>query len=234
MSSPISTISHSSYGQHQPYQQSAFSTSSPKKDPYDHKKAPPTPLDFHAPYTATPSARSNSIPAYTPASPMGPNASTFHLDHQPTQPSLAAPETSKAWRSSTLSPSGSCLSSVFCPCIVYGRVQYRLSQRSKKAEPTDLLGYSAVNGDCGIMALACGLQGVLATIQRTRVRRAYGIEGDVGGDCIRGCCCCCCTIGLSESEMVGREEERRRLAGPGPGRAGYASTGRLTYMPPPR
>ena len=53
---------------------------------------------------------------------------------------------------------GLCCLGIFCPCVVYGKTQYRLSQKAQKKEATDLLGYKAVNGSCGLLAVACGFQ----------------------------------------------------------------------------
>ena len=41
---------------------------------------------------------------------------------------------------------------------VYGKTQYRLNRKAERKDPTDLLGWEKVNGSCGVMAAACGLQ----------------------------------------------------------------------------
>lgn len=77
-------------------------------------------------------------------------------------------------------------------------------------------------------------KGLLATIQHTRTRRAYGIEGGVSSDCIRGTCCLCCTLIQDEKEIQKREQIRNRAAvergtvlmSP------YTSPGPMTYPPP--
>lgn len=51
-----------------------------------------------------------------------------------------------------------CCLGIFCPCILYGKTQYRLTLKSRKEDPTNLLGYSACNGSCTAMALLCGCQ----------------------------------------------------------------------------
>lgn len=53
---------------------------------------------------------------------------------------------------------GTCCLGILCPCILYGRTQYRLGMRSKKQDPTNLLGYARCNGSCTAMALLCGCQ----------------------------------------------------------------------------
>ena len=113
---------------------------------------------------------------------------------------------------------------------------YRLSRRAEKKDPTDLLAYEKCNGSCGIWALACGVQGILTAIHRTRVRKLYKIEGSVGADCMKSCCCCCCVLAQNEREVRGREEAIRKHAGPvtGAGVGAYRSpTEGMQYAAPP-
>lgn len=53
---------------------------------------------------------------------------------------------------------GTCCLGLLCPCILYGRTQYRLSMKSRKEDPTNLLGFEMCNGSCAAMALLCGCQ----------------------------------------------------------------------------
>ncbi|KAJ6119985.1 hypothetical protein N7523_004265 [Penicillium sp. IBT 18751x] len=53
---------------------------------------------------------------------------------------------------------GTCCLGLTCPCILYGKTQYRLSMKSKKGDPTNMLGYETCNGSCTGMALLCGCQ----------------------------------------------------------------------------
>lgn len=53
---------------------------------------------------------------------------------------------------------GTCCLGLICPCILYGKTQYRLSIKSKKGDPTNMLGYKSCNGSCTGMALLCGCQ----------------------------------------------------------------------------
>lgn len=53
---------------------------------------------------------------------------------------------------------GTCCLGLFCPCILYGKTQYRISMKSRKEDPTNLLGYEACNGSCMAMAMLCGCQ----------------------------------------------------------------------------
>lgn len=53
---------------------------------------------------------------------------------------------------------GTCCMGMWCPCILYGRTQYRLSMKSERKDPTNLLGYETCNASCTGMALLCGCQ----------------------------------------------------------------------------
>jgi Cys-rich protein (TIGR01571 family) len=171
----------------------------------------------YSPHGFTSTQTNNLHAVFSPDSAHGPNGLDFAL-HQPgqtTHPNMDA-SSSKAWSSSLCScapdPS-TCLTGLFCPCVVYGRTSHRLSQRKAKKDPS-LLGYSATNGHCMLMGLSCGLWWLLPMLQRTRIRRAYKLEGSMGSDLLRGCCCCCCVVVQNEREVRGREEASRRWAGP--------------------
>lgn len=53
---------------------------------------------------------------------------------------------------------GTCCLGLACPCVLYGKTQYRLAMKSKKDDPTNMLGYKICNGACTGMALLCGCQ----------------------------------------------------------------------------
>ncbi|EEP80090.1 conserved hypothetical protein [Uncinocarpus reesii 1704] len=130
---------------------------------------------------------------------------------------------------------GVCCTGLLCPCILYGRTQYRLSRKSEQKDPTNLLGYETCNAPCTAMALLCGCQWLLATIQHIRVRRAYGISSDVATDCVRASCCTCCTLIQDEREIKYRAEAARIAGGvPGYTPPAYATPGQMTFSPPPR
>lgn len=119
---------------------------------------PPIPGDSKEPVTpnmSTPHLTPRT-PTYNPHSLAGPNIDeSLHLPGQISHPnSSITPE----WKHGLCGADLLCIESCFCPCMVYGKVQYRLSQRAARKEATDLLGYNAFNGNCGIMALACGFQ----------------------------------------------------------------------------
>ena len=78
--------------------------------------------------------------------------------------------------------------------------------------------------------------GLLATVQHTRTRRAYAIQGSIASDCVRATCCTCCTLIQDEKEIMKREEERAKasraagaiLVSP------YAAPVPMSYGPHPR
>ncbi|KAI2732524.1 hypothetical protein CBS147332_1663 [Penicillium roqueforti] len=131
---------------------------------------------------------------------------------------------------------GICCLGLLCPCILYGRTQHRLSMKSRKEDPTNMLGYETCNGSCTAMGLLCGCQWLLATVQHTRTRKAYGIQGSIASDCVRATCCTCCTLMQDEKEIQKREEYRSRAArergttllSP------YTTPGPMSYGPPRR
>jgi len=122
---------------------------------------------------------------------------------------------------------GTCCLGVTCPCILYGRTQYRLSRRSRGEDPTNMLGFELCNASCTMMACLCGLQCLLGTIQRRRIRKAYEIQGDLSSDCVRATCCLCCTLAQNEREIKCREKSRNEAA------QALSSPIHSPYMPPP-
>ncbi|EXJ78635.1 hypothetical protein A1O1_09036 [Capronia coronata CBS 617.96] len=131
-----------------------------------------------------------------------------------------------------------CMTALFCPCLVYGKTQYRLGLRADRKDPTNMLGYTAVNGSCIAFGVLCGVNGILAAIQHTRVRKAYHMNteaGNIAGDCLNGCCCCCCVVAQDEKEVKFREEQARKPAGSTAGRReGYVAPTAMTFGAPPR
>lgn len=125
-----------------------------------------------------------------------------------------------------------CLTSLFCPCIIYGRTQYRLALRGDKKDPTNMLGYTSINGSCIAFGVLCGINGFLAAIQHTRVRKAYNMNseaGNVAGDCLTGLCCCCCVVAQDEKEVKFREEQARKPAGSK--KEGYVPPTAMAFSP---
>lgn len=93
---------------------------------------------------------------YSPNFLSGPNsAPEAHRPGQVSHPNAAVdPE----WKHGLCGVDTICCLGIWCPCLLYGKTQYRLSQKAQKHDATDLLGYKSCNGSCGIMALACGFQ----------------------------------------------------------------------------
>ncbi|KAI4101594.1 MAG: hypothetical protein LQ339_004983 [Xanthoria mediterranea] len=167
---------------------------------------------------------------YNPNSLAGPNATLEN--HRPGQAAHPNTAVEPDWKHGLCEVDTLCCVGLCCPCIVYGKTQYRISRKTQKEDATNLLGYKTFNGSCGLMGLACGFQWVLASIQRARVRKLYSIKGDFASDCLKSLCCCCCVIMQDEREVRDREELIRRHAGPAS--AAYASPPTMTYAPPPR
>jgi Cys-rich protein (TIGR01571 family) len=195
-----------------------------KKDPANHQVHLSTNVptshatEPYSPHGLTSPTRHGTV--FSPDSAHGPNGLDFAL-HQPGQIAhpnmdLSGKGSSHEWKHSLCECGdlSTCLTGLFCPCILYGRTSYRLSQRSAKKDPTDMLSYKTTNKHCIVMGAACGLWGLFPMLQRTRIRHIYKLEGSVCGDALRGCCCCCCTSIQNEREMKEREENSRRFAGP--------------------
>ncbi|KAI9368313.1 PLAC8 family-domain-containing protein [Aspergillus egyptiacus] len=159
--------------------------------------------------------QSPTIPYFSPPekpSPAGPDLATYHRPGQVSHPNQDIKGGGWSYGLCDCSSIGTCCLGLLCPCILYGRTQHRLSQRSRKADPTNMLGYETCNASCTAMALLCGCQWLLATIQHTRTRKAYAIQGNIASDCVRATCCTCCTLIQDEKEIRKREEERAKAA----------------------
>ena len=100
-----------------------------------------------------------------------------------------------------------------------------------------MLGYTAFNGSCIAFGLLCGVNGMLAAIQRTRLRKKYDMSseaGNVAADCMKGLCCCCCVVAQDEKEVKFREEQARKPAGSATKKEGYVAPTSMSFSPPPR
>ena len=187
----------------------------------------------HDPFAARGPGRSHvepKTPMYHPDSLAGPNAAADA--HRPGQVGHPNSSVNPQWKHGLCEVDTTCCIGVVCPCMIYGKTQYRLSQKAKKRDGTDLLGYDACNGSCALMAVACGFQWIFAAIQHTRIRKLYNLDGSFGSDCLTSLCCCCCVLMQDEREVRDREESLQRHAGPVTGP--YISPGSMTYAPPPR
>lgn len=203
----------------------------------------------HIPENQEPKVGIDRRETYNPDSLQGPNGGLEN--HRPGQVAHPNSTIDPRWKHDLCEPDLLCCTGLVCPCMVYGKTMYRLSQKAQKQDPTDLLGYESCNGSCGLMAVACGFQctgclplysvsllsadfvpGILAAIHRTRIRKLYKLEGSFGSDCITSCCCCCCVVMQNEREVRDREQLIRQHAGPAS--AAYVAPGTMTYAPPPR
>ncbi|KAK5449823.1 hypothetical protein LTS15_008395 [Exophiala xenobiotica] len=186
----------------------------------------------------------------TPTTPRAPQRASTNMAIVPPPPDPShfsigiytpSPQAAKggSWQHSLCScaePS-TCFTGLFCPCIVYGRTQYRLALRGERKDPTNMLGYTAVNGSCIAFAALCGVNGFLAAIQRSRIRKTYNMSteaGNVPGDCVKGLCCCCCVVAQDEKEVRFREEQGRKPVASGNSQQGYVAPTGMTFNPPPR
>jgi Cys-rich protein (TIGR01571 family) len=183
------------------------------------------------------SHQANNLHAvFSPDAAHGPNGLDFAL-HQPgqtTHPNMDT-EQSPEWTHSLCScmcgpDVSTCLTGLLCPCILYGRTAYRLSQKSAKKDATDLLGHSAINAHCMMMGVSCGLWWLFPMLQRIRIRRTYKLGGGFGSDFLKGCCCCCCVAVQNEREVKSREEASNRWAGPA-STAVYTRPDGMVYKP---
>ncbi|PYH43787.1 DUF614 domain protein [Aspergillus saccharolyticus JOP 1030-1] len=186
---------------------------------------------------------STSLPQFPPpvattitATPTAHDILAYHQPGQIVHPNQVVK--GGTWRTSLCGCTdiGSCCLGLICPCILYGRTQHRLHTMSRGEDPTNMLDHHVCNGSCTAMALFCGCQWFLASVQHRRVRKAYKIEGDLISDCVRATCCTCCTLIQDEVEIKKREEERGNLA-----RASgaalvspYMAPVQMSYGPPPR
>ncbi|KAL8705677.1 MAG: hypothetical protein Q9201_001197 [Fulgogasparrea decipioides] len=93
---------------------------------------------------------------YNPNSLAGPNAAVEN--HRPGQVAHPNAAIEPEWKHGLCEVDTLCCVGLCCPCIVYGKTQYRISRKTQKKDPTNMLGYDSCNGSCGLMALACGFQ----------------------------------------------------------------------------
>lgn len=122
--------------------------------------APPTNTSTPIPSKGSPEPKVgiDHREAYNPDSLSGPNVGSHN--HHPGQISHPNSAIDPHWKKGLCEADALCCMGLICPCMVYGKTMYRLSRRAQKQDPTDMLGYESCNGSCGLMALACGFQGI--------------------------------------------------------------------------
>lgn len=93
---------------------------------------------------------------YNPSSLAGPNAAVEN--HRPGQVAHPNAAIEPEWKHGLCEVDTLFCVGLCCPCIVYGKTQYRISRKTQKEDPTNMLGYESCNGSCALMSLACGFQ----------------------------------------------------------------------------
>lgn len=101
-------------------------------------------------------AMDKSTLVYNPNSLAGPNAALEN--HRPGQVAHPNATIEPEWKHGLCEVDTLCCTGLCCPCIVYGKTQYRISRKTQKEDATNMLGYESCNSSCGLMALACGFQ----------------------------------------------------------------------------
>lgn len=199
----------------------------------DNPLIPVSPSDIHYNSTRSLASITSPDPSIYPPTPKN-----FHFARYTPAPQPVHGGTWSRSLCSCVEPS-ICLTGLFCPCILYGRTQHRLHLRTdKRRDATNMLGHKTFNGACLTWALfcSCGVGGILAGFQRSRLRRAYTMDPEAGSvprDCLLGCCCCCCVLAQSEKEVVYREE-RGKMDLDATTRVGYVSPTGMNFGLPPR
>jgi hypothetical protein len=116
----------------------------------------PTYMQSKTEPTKASSASDHTPIFYNPDSLAGPNVALDN--HRPGQVSHPNAAIEPKWKHGLCEIDTVCCTGLCCPCVLYGKTQYRLSRKGQRQDPTDLLSYEPVNGSCGIMAVACGFQ----------------------------------------------------------------------------
>ncbi|KAI5843710.1 PLAC8 family-domain-containing protein [Tricharina praecox] len=109
-----------------------------------------------------------------------------------------------------------CCLGYWCPCILYSRTYHRL----KTVPNSNINEFKSCNNHCGMFCLLAPVSFILTTLQRSRIRENYRLEGSIANDCMKAYCCSCCALIQDDREVAHREDERRRFAGPGSGVVG--------------
>ncbi|EKG09852.1 hypothetical protein MPH_13059 [Macrophomina phaseolina MS6] len=175
------SVAQSDHSNHRPQQPQNYDAHPPPASPgpipiktenddtkaaHDAPLSPISPTQPYSPHSNVPSSRP---PIFAPDNPSGPNG-MLTAEHRPGQ--IAHPNmdlnssgSKHEWKHSLCECSGdvgTCMTGVFCPCVLYGKTSYRLGLKSEKKDPTEMLGWSWANGKCGLMAMTtlCGLCGM--------------------------------------------------------------------------
>jgi len=204
-----------------------------RDDPTDKKRRESQSSAIQSPYTPHSAYPLPPRPVFNPDAPTPPPHQPGQIAHPNMNTDTSTGE-KQQWKHSLCECSadvGTCLAGLCVPCVLYGKTNHRLEQKTSKKDPTDMLGWQKANGSCAMMAVLCPLSCMFPIFTRTRIRHTYNLAGSLGGDVLHACCCCCCTLVQNEREVRSREESVRRWAGPA---RGYEAPAQMSYFPPPQ
>ncbi|KAH8085965.1 PLAC8-domain-containing protein [Cristinia sonorae] len=108
---------------------------------------------------------------------------------------------------------GTCITSTFCPCIVYSRNKSRIAHFQQNGTPHPN-GGEGVGGACAVYSVLCcvGLSWILQIGTRGDVRGRYSIAGGTFGDCLASCCCTPCELTQEHREIELEEQHMGKQA----------------------
>ncbi|KAK3904494.1 PLAC8 family-domain-containing protein [Staphylotrichum tortipilum] len=104
---------------------------------------------------------------------------------------------------------GHCMEGCFCPCLLVNKTDELIEEPD--AKKVHGCGVWCIGHFC--LNLCGGFGGVLSCIQRTKIRKRYGIEGGVCGDFWRNLCCPCCSVIQQYKEVEKRRDALVNKAG---------------------
>lgn len=182
-------------------------------------RPPMPPMPIHVPsFNASDSTgpQTPKTPHYTPGAAAGPNGG-IHAPGQIGHPNQQhGTEKYHHGLCDGFGDISTCCLGYWCPCILYSRTYHRL----KTVPNSNVNEFKSCNNHCGMFCLLAPVSFILTTLQRSRIRENYRLEGSVANDCMKAYCCSCCTLIQDDREVALREDERRRFAGPGSGVVG--------------
>ncbi|KAA8912908.1 PLAC8 family-domain-containing protein [Sphaerosporella brunnea] len=191
---------------------------------------PPVPIQTpsYNPSDANTGPRTPKTPTYTPGAAAGPNGGV-HAPGQIGHPNQRnGVQKYQHGMCDCMGDIPTCCLGYWCPCILYSRTYHRL----KTAPKSNIERHHSCNIHCGIFCLLAPVSFVLTTLQRSRIRENYRIEGSVASDCVKAYCCSCCVLIQDDREVRHREDQRRQFEGPGSGvvgEGGYRRQPTMTY-----
>ncbi|CAZ85350.1 unnamed protein product [Tuber melanosporum] len=177
---------------------------------------PPEPIQAPTYNPSHDTPHTPKTPVYTPGGGSGPNGGV-HAPGQIGHPNQQhGREEYHHGLCDCFSDFSTCCVGYWCPCILYSRTNHRL----KTSPNSNLNDFHNCNGHCITFCVLGPISWIFTTLQRTRIREKYRLEGSLASDCGKAYCCVMCTLVQDEREVRDREDERRRFAGPGSGVVG--------------